>query len=199
MRAGDDVVWDQSHILQSGIYAGTYTVGDVSYQVDGWVGQRDHSWGIRDHGRCPLWMWFQIQLDEGFLGIWHWELANGARIYTDGCWAGIDGTDPVPVVDFRHDMTWTGVEGAAVAYGEHGTAVAGLRGSCTVTLEGGRRIIVEAEGTFDQPYEPFHRGGLSQMRVRTDDGRVGTAIFEVTGAHHHHYFPETVVDAALPW
>ena len=57
---------------------------------------------------------------------------------------------------------------------------------------------MEAEGTFDRPYEPFHRGGLSQMRVRADDGRQGTAIYEVTGARHHRYFPDTVVDGVLP-
>jgi hypothetical protein len=84
MRAGDDIVWDQSHILQSGVYSGTYAVAGQTYMIDDWVGQRDHSWGIRDHGRCPLWMWFQIQLEDGFLAVWHWELANGARIYTDG-------------------------------------------------------------------------------------------------------------------
>jgi hypothetical protein len=27
------------------------------------------------------------------------------------------------------------------------------------------------------------------MRVRTDDGRTGSAIYEVTGASHHRYFP----------
>jgi hypothetical protein len=27
------------------------------------------------------------------------------------------------------------------------------------------------------------------MVVRADDGRAGTAIYEVTGAHHHQYFP----------
>ncbi len=36
------------------------------------------------------------------------------------------------------------------------------------------------------------------MRVRTDDGRDGTAIYEVTGAHHHKYFPDTTVSAVLP-
>ena len=106
MRAGDDMVWDQRHILQSGTYYGTYTVGGTTHDVDGWIGQRDHSWGIRDHGRCPLWIWFQIQLDDGFLGVWHWELANGARVYTDGCWAGTDGSDPVPSSDFQHDVAW---------------------------------------------------------------------------------------------
>lgn len=198
LRAGDDVVWDQRHILQSGIYTGTYTLDGAVRTVDGWVGQRDHSWGIRDHGRCPLWMWLQIQLDDGFLGVWHWELANGAHVYTDGCWAGADRSDPVPVVDFRHELAWTTAGGAPADYGEHGEAVAGLRGACAFTLAGGRRLGVEAEGTFDRPYEPFHRGGLSQMRVRVDDGREGTAIYEITGARHHRYLPDTVVDGALP-
>jgi hypothetical protein len=198
MRAADDLVWDQCHILQSGTYTGSYTVGGTTQEVDGWIGQRDHSWGIRDHGRCPLWLWFQIQFEDGFLGVWHWELANGARVYTDGCWAGADGSDPVPLVDFAHEMTWLGAGGDPADYGEHGEAVAGLRGSCTFTLEGGRRITVEADGTFDRPYEPFHRGGLSQMRVRADDGREGTAIYEITGARHHRYFPDTVVAGLLP-
>jgi hypothetical protein len=198
LRTVDEVVWDQSHILQSGVYDGTYTVGGVVHEVDGWIGQRDHSWGIRDHGRCPLWLWFQIQLDDGFLGVWHWEYENGARVYSDGCWAGADGSDPVPVVDFRHDVDWVGADGAAVAYGQHGEAVTGLRGTCTFTLAGGRRITVEADGTFDRPYEPFHRGGLSQMRVRADDGREGTAIYEVTGARHHHFFPDAAAAGMLP-
>jgi hypothetical protein len=36
------------------------------------------------------------------------------------------------------------------------------------------------------------------MRVHTDDGRHGTAIYEVTGAHHHRYFPDTVIEGILP-
>lgn len=198
MRAGDEIVWDQCHILQSGTYRGTYTAGGVTREIDGWVGQRDHSWGIRDHGRCPLWLWFQIQLDDGFLGVWHWEYANGAVVYTDGCWAGADGSDPVPVVGFDHDVAWVGADGRPARYGEHGEAVAGLAGTCRFTLEGGRQVTVEATGSFARPYEPFHRGGLNLMAVTTDDGRRGTAIYEVTGARHHRFFPDTVVAGTLP-
>ena len=197
MRAGHEIVWDQSHIFQSGTYDGSYTVGGVTREVDGWIGQRDHSWGIRDHGRCPLWMWFQIQLPDGFIGVWHWEYANGAPVYTDGCWAATDGSDPVPVVAFEYDVDWTGADGD-VAYGEHGEDVAGLAGTCRVRLEDGRTIEVEGSGTFARPYEPFQRGGLNLMKVRTDDGREGTAIWEITGARHHHFFPDTVVDGVLP-
>lgn len=198
MRAADELVWDQCHILQSGTYTGSYTVAGTVHEVDGWVGQRDHSWGIRDHGRCPLWMWLQIQFEDGFLGVWHWELANGARVYTDGCWAGADGSEPVPIVAFDHELEWLGADGAAVAYGTDGEAVSGLRGTARFTLEGGRRIVVDADGSFDRPYEPFHRGGLSQMRVHADDGREGTAIYEITGARHHRYFPDTIVEGTLP-
>jgi len=198
MRAGHELIWDQSHMFQSGTYSGTYTVAGKTYPMDEWWGQRDHSWGVRDHGRCPLWVWFQIQLPDGFLGVWHWELANGALVFSDGCWAGTDASDPIPLVRLEHDLEWVDASGGAARYGEHGETVTGLRGTVAFTLEGGRRIVVEAEGSFDRPYEPFQRGGLNQMRVRTDDGREGTAIFEVTGAHHHKYFPDTTVTAVLP-
>ncbi len=198
MRAGHELVWDQSHIFQSGTYTGTYTVSGTTRSVDGWIGQRDHSWGIRDHGRCPLWMWFQIQLPDGFLGIWNWEYANGAPVYLDGCWAGTDGSEPIPVVAFEHAVDWIGGDGSPVDYGEHGEDVTGVAGSCRITLEGGRTIEVEGAGTFARPYEPFHRGGLNLVAVRTDDGREGTAIWEITGARHHHLFPSTTVEGTLP-
>jgi hypothetical protein len=198
MKAGHEVVWDQSHMLQSGIYNGTYTHRGVTYEVRDWWGQRDHSWGIRDHGRCPLWLWFQVQLADGFLGVWHWEYANGAHVYSDGCWVPTGGGEPVPMIDFRHDLEWVAGDGSAAVYGEHGETVEGLRGTATWTLEGGSTVTVAAEGSFDRPYEPFQRGGLSQMKVHTDDGRAGTAIFEVTGARHHRYFPDTVVNGRLP-
>ncbi len=198
MRAGHELIWDQSHMFQSGTYTGTYTVDGVTREVRDWWGQRDHSWGIRDHGRCPLWLWFQVQLPDGFFGVWHWELANGARVYTDGCWAPTDGGDPVPLVDFEHALEWIGADGRPVAYGEHGEAVAGVRGTARFVREGGTSTLVEAEGRFDRPYEPFHRGGLNQVAVRTDDGREGTAIFEITGSHHHRYFPETTPPGPLP-
>ena len=104
----------------------------------------------------------------------------------------------MPVIDFHHELDWVGADGKPAAYGEHGDQVAGLAGVCTFMLAGGRAITVEATGTFDRPYEPFQRGGLNQMRVTADDGRTGSAIYEVTGARHHHFFPATVVDTILP-
>jgi hypothetical protein len=198
MKAGHEVIWDQSHLLQSGWFSGTYTLDGATVEVDRWWGQRDHSWGIREHGRCPLWLWFQIQLEDGFLGVWHWELENGARIYTDGCWAPTDGSDPVPLVDFSYDIEWTDASGAAAPYAVLGEGTQGLAGTCRFTLAGGRTIEVTATGRWCAPYEPMHRGGLNQMTVETDDGRTGTAIYEVTGARHHHFFPDGDGHGVLP-
>jgi len=197
MRYRDEIVWDQSHMIQSGTYDGSYTAGGTTRTVDGWWGQRDHSWGIRNHQRCPLWMWLAIQLPDGMLGVWHWEYANGARVFTDGCFAPADGGEPVPVVDFSHQLRWTDGDGEPVDYGSDGAAVRGLAGTVTVTLEGGGTVTVEGQGTWAMPYGPLG-GGQHQMVVRTDDGREGTAIYEITGAHHHRYFPIPRADRLPP-
>ena len=189
MKAGDEIIWDQSHMIQSGVYNGTYSVGGETRTITDWWGQRDHSWGIRDHGRCPLWMWLAIQLPDGMFGVWHWEYANGARVYTDGCFAPADpSVDPIPVVDFRHNLTWTGTDGKPVSWERDGTDVRGLAGQVQFTLEGGRVVTVDAEGSWAMPYGGLG-GGQHRMAVRTDDGRTGTGVYEITGAHHHRYFP----------
>jgi len=66
--------------------------------------------------------------------------------------------------------------------------VRGIAGTSWFTLEGGRVIEVETEGRWAQRYGPVG-GGLMETEVRTTDGWTGTAIYEVTGAHHHHWFP----------
>lgn len=198
MRAGSELIWDQAHILQSGTYTGEIIIGDERRSVDGWVGQRDHSMGLRNHGRCPLWLWFQIQFDDGCLSVWHWELENGAVVYTDGFWAPTDKSEPTPLVGFRNGMIWVDADGNPADYGQHGENVAGLAGTCEFTLAGGKTIVVEGNGSFARPYEPHHRGGLNLMHVRADDGRTATAVYEVTGARHHRYFPECEVPGPLP-
>ena len=184
------LLWDQSHMIQSGTFSGEYRRGGRSRSVDGWLGQRDHSWGVRDHGRIPCWTWFAIQLPDGMFGVWHWELANGARIFTDGCWAPADGSAPVAVVDFAHDLHWTDAGGQPVGYGADGSAVAGLAGRVVFTLAGGTTVGVVGDGRWCAPYRPFYGGGQHLMAVETDDGRRGTAIYEVTGRHHHRFFPD---------
>jgi hypothetical protein len=190
MLADDgSLLWDQSHMIQSGHFQGTYSRGGSTRAVDRWLGQRDHSWGVRDHGRVPFWTWLAVQLDDGMLGVWHWELADGSRIFTDGCWAPSGGGEPVPVVDFHHDLHWTDARGKAVDYGDDGASVEGLAGTVAFRLAGGRLVGLEGSGTWCAPYRPIYGGGQHLMAVETDDGRRGTAVYEVTGRHHHRFFP----------
>ena len=188
MKCGDEIIWDQSHFFQSGTYNGTYTHDGVTRRMDNWWGQRDHSWGIRDHARCPMWQWLAIQLPDGMFGIWHWEYANGARVFTDGCFAPADGSAPIPVTDFRPAMHWIHKHGRPADYGRDGGETDGLAGRVEVVLEGGRTVIIDGEGPRCAFYGPFG-GGQHQLSVRTDDGRTGTAIYELTGCSHHRYFP----------
>ena len=196
MKAKYELIWDQSHMFQSGIYNGSYTHNGKTTQIDNWWGQRDHSWGVRSHARCPLWMWMPIQLEEGMLSVWHWEYPNGARVYTDGCFAPADGSEPIPVIDFQHDLHWLDAAGRPVSYEKFGDEVVGLAGTVVFTLQGGRKISVEANGRWAQRYSQIANrannvlgGGLSEMQVKTSDGATGTAIFEITGQFHHKYFP----------
>ena len=196
MKAKYEVIWDQSHMFQSGVYNGSYTHNGKTNQIDNWWGQRDHSWGVRSHARCPLWMWMPIQLEEGMLSVWHWEYPNGARVYTDGCFAPADGSEPIPVIDFQHDLHWLDAAGRPVSYEKFGDDVVGLAGTVVFTLQGGRKITVEAAGRWAQRYSAIANrtdnvlgGGLSEMQVKTSDGVTGTAIFEITGQFHHKYFP----------
>ena len=174
IKHGGQTIWDQCHILQSGSYHGTYTQDGVARRVDGWLGQRDHSWGVRNHSRCPLWLWFQIQLADGFLGVWHWEL-SGRRAHLHRRMLGAGGrrrTDPGDRVrQGRPAVGRRGRQAGRVRDERRGRR--GLRGDVGFTLAGGRTIRVAAEGTFARPYEPFQRGGLNLMKVRTDDGRDG--------------------------
>ncbi len=188
MKAGQETIWDQSHMIQSGWYSGSYSFDGETFEIRDWWGQRDHSWGIRDHQRCPLWMWLAIQLPDGMLGVWNWEFPNGQRVYMDGYWAPGDMSEPVQVVDFRHDLHWIDGAGSRVSYGRDGEDVAGLEGVISATLEDGRKFDIEGHGRWHARYGRFG-GGQQHMHLRTADGRAGTAAFEITGAHHHHFFP----------
>ncbi len=188
MSVGGALVWDQRHLFQSGWFDGWYSVDGDRRPVRRWRGQRDHSWGVRDHARSPLWMWLAIQLDDGMLGLWCWERPDGGRAFCEGCWAPAGTGATVPVVGFRHDLTWTGADGGPVGYGRAGARVHGLAGRVVFDLADGRCVGVEGDGRWNARYGR-RGGGQHHLAVITDDGRRGTAIYEITGSDHHHFFP----------
>lgn len=200
MRWRDEVIWDQSHMFQSGTFNGTYTRNGETRVINDWVGQRDHSWGIRDHARCPMWMWLALQFDDEMLGVWHWEYANGAPVYTDGCAAptfDAGGGAPVPLTGFTHDLWFTDGTGSPADYGRDGLDAVGLAGSVTMRFANGRTVTVHGEGERAAPYGE-RGGGQYLLRITSDDGRKGVGIYEVTGAHHHRFFPVARADRLPP-
>jgi len=104
---------------------------------------------------------------RGMAAVWHWELPNGARVYTDGCFAPADGSRPVPLIDFRHDLSWISATGEALDYGRLGSDVAGW--------PPGRA----GPGGRPDPWRGGTGGGaalrdlvrLNEMVLRTDDGQ----------------------------
>ena len=75
-----------------------------------------------------------------------------------------------------------------MSYARDGDEVAGIAGHVDIRLEGGREIGIDATGRWAQRYGTS-AAGSTRSRSTTDDGRRGTGIYELTGAHHHRYFP----------
>ena len=188
LKHKDETIWDQSHMVQSGWFNGTLVHNGNTIDVNNWWGQRDHSWGIRDHARCPLWMWHAIQLPDGMIGGWNWEMPDGTVVFRDFAWCPADGGDPVPMKNFSYDLNWLDEAGNVVSYERDGENVTGYGGRVDYEFENGMKVGIDAVGRWAQRYGPVG-GGLSEMQIKTDDGRVGTAIYECTGAYHHHFFP----------
>lgn len=51
------------HLEQFGRAKGTLTVEGKEYAIDG-LGERDHSWGVRDWNAPKMWIWLTCQFDE---------------------------------------------------------------------------------------------------------------------------------------
>ena len=90
------------HLEQFGKVKGTIKIGDREYAVDA-LGERDHSWGVRDWSAPGRWVWITCQFNEGYA-------FNITKLYTDKgeVDAGFihqDGvTLPIVKVDMAHEF-----------------------------------------------------------------------------------------------
>ena len=93
-RAGNRVVMDYTRLTQPGRWSGQLSVGGEQHDVrpEGWLGARDHSWGIRPVGdrepagaparggqRGFFWNWSPIQFDDHCIMYTASEDADGSR------------------------------------------------------------------------------------------------------------------------
>ncbi len=93
VETGDHVTQNYLRFTQMGRYTGTVTAGGktVEFAPETWVGQRDHSWGIRGSGTRDanhawldqtimatgwLWTWAPMQFDDYCL---HWSVTEDGK------------------------------------------------------------------------------------------------------------------------
>ena len=96
--------------------------------------------------------------------------------------------DPIPLVGFQHDLCWIDDDGVPVDYGRDGDDVAGIDGTVTLSFANGQKVQISGEGRWAQRYGQLG-GGIVNMKVHSSSGWEGTAMYELTGVHHHRYFP----------
>lgn len=81
-NADGRILHDFVHIHQSGTYRGSMTIDGRTYDVDGWYGERDRTWGIRDS--LEFWIWSAVQFEDSSLSLYHFEDRHGNVQYSNG-------------------------------------------------------------------------------------------------------------------
>jgi hypothetical protein len=94
------------HLFQSGTYTGWIAIDGERRSVDGWIGARDRSRGVRTlRGGQGLHLWVLAHFPDRTIGALLVEDRSGGRILLEGAVLTTDG-DVVPIVDARHDLSF---------------------------------------------------------------------------------------------
>jgi hypothetical protein len=96
------------HYNQAGDYSGTLSVDGRSHAVEGWIGQRDHSWGLRyPRERQGLHFWIAAHFDDRTFMASYNESRQHEVVFCEGAVLFTDDRPPIPVIDVRHELTVT--------------------------------------------------------------------------------------------
>lgn len=81
VKSGDTATAAFEHLFQSGYYEGRLSIDGEQSQVEGWIGQRDRSRGVRTmSGGQGLHLWYQAQFPDRSVGFLYVRTGS-----TDGC------------------------------------------------------------------------------------------------------------------
>ncbi len=127
---GDRLVVRQCHYTQAGRYRGQFRVGDEV--LEGLVGMRDRSWGIRVIQDADIWIWIAAQFPRHCITAWLWESRAGQVVHFDGAQVPEEGP-PVRLRAMEHQLEL------------HPGRRRMRRGLFTLTTEGGQRWELEAQ------------------------------------------------------
>jgi hypothetical protein len=96
-----EVIHDFAHLHQSGLYTGSMVIDDHRYDVDGWYGVRDRTWGIREG--LDFWIWSHVHFPDRSLSLYHFEDSAGNVQYSSGGFTDADSAGPAVRIT-EHDF-----------------------------------------------------------------------------------------------
>ncbi len=106
------------HYYQSGRYTGFLTVDGHAHAVDGWLGHRDHSWGLRrPRERLGVHFWLCGQFAECCLTVSYNEGRDGLAVFSEGAVLYEGAVEPFRVERFFHRLRLAD-DGVRVVAGE---------------------------------------------------------------------------------
>ncbi len=121
-RRDGRITENMARAQQLGRYTGWLEYAGQRVEVDSWLGQRDHSWGVRaemrsDETAPPLtfyppffYCWTTAQFKDRGLHIFFKERAPGDKIYLSGeevFGVGSKASSRHQLADVRHDVQWS--------------------------------------------------------------------------------------------
>jgi hypothetical protein len=94
------------HYNQAGAYSGVFSLDGAARPVEGWIGQRDHSWGLRHaHERQGLHFWICGHFADRTVMVSYNESRAHEVAFCEGAVLFFDDRPPIRVVDVRHELT----------------------------------------------------------------------------------------------
>jgi hypothetical protein len=194
------------HFFQSGTYAGTLTWAGETLRIDGWLGQRDRSRGVRVvAGGQGLHLWVQAQFADRSIAFIMDETRGHEMYLCDGAVLHTNGTCD-QIVGLEHDL-------------EFDEGLDFHRGTLRITTESGQTFDLAVDGTagggflsgggyggwHGKPHGPHHMeldefaldGSVTPRNLDmplTDrpatfelDGEVGAGVFEFAHTRSSSY------------
>jgi hypothetical protein len=110
IERGGEIMVGYSHFVQAGRYSGWIEVDGKRYDVDGWTGERDRSWGVRPASartRKGLHTWLPIQFEDESIWLWTRDDKHGNQAGLCGAIRPVDldaPGAPVEITGYRHDL-----------------------------------------------------------------------------------------------
>ncbi|MFN8217104.1 MAG: hypothetical protein U0R71_10975 [Solirubrobacterales bacterium] len=94
-----------SHYNQAGTYSGRLTIDGESVEDGGWIGQRDHSWGLRRATEGNgLHYWLISHFEDRTVMVSYNETRQHEVNFCEGAVMFYDERPPIAVTDLRHEL-----------------------------------------------------------------------------------------------